>query len=304
MIQLIERMPPVRGKLLAGEKLAPFTWFRVGGPADVLFLPADERDLAEFLASLDGDIPVTVFGAASNIIVRDGGIEGVVIKLTPAFGKITVDGMQVRAGAAALDGRVSVAAANAGVAGLEFFSGVPGSIGGALRMNAGCYDSETKDVLVEAVALDRKGRRVTLSLADFGYSYRHSQAPHDLIFIEALFEGKPDDPAAILARIEALKARREESQPIRDKTGGSTFANPDPPGTPNQRRSWKLVDEAGMRGARRGGAQVSEKHCNFLINTGDANAADIEGLGEDVRAAVKAKSGVDLRWEILRIGRK
>jgi UDP-N-acetylmuramate dehydrogenase len=304
MIQLIERMPPVRGKLLAGEKLAPFTWFRVGGPADVLFLPADERDLAEFLASLDDDIPVTVFGAASNIIVRDGGIEGVVIKLTPAFGKISVEGMQVRAGAAALDGRVSVAAANAGIAGLEFFSGVPGSIGGALRMNAGCYDSETKDVLVEAVALDRKGRRVTLSLADFGYSYRHSDAPHDLIFIEALFEGKPDDPAAILARIDALKARREESQPIRDKTGGSTFANPDPPGTPNQRRSWKLVDEAGMRGARRGGAQVSEKHCNFLINTGDANAADIEGLGEDVRAAVKAKSGVDLRWEILRIGRK
>jgi UDP-N-acetylmuramate dehydrogenase len=304
MIQLIERMPPVRGKLLAGEKLAPFTWFRVGGPADVLFLPADERDLAEFLVSLDNDIPVTVFGAASNIIVRDGGIEGVVIKLTPAFGKISVEGMQVRAGAAALDGRVSVAAANAGIAGLEFFSGVPGSIGGALRMNAGCYESETKDVLVEAVALNRKGQRVTLSLADFGYSYRHSEAPEDLIFIEALFEGKPDDPAAILARIDALKARREESQPIRDKTGGSTFANPDPPGTPNQRRSWKLVDEAGMRGARRGGAQVSEKHCNFLINTGDANAADIEGLGEDVRAAVKAKSGVDLRWEILRIGRK
>ncbi len=303
MIQLIERMPPVRGKLLAGEKLAPFTWFRVGGPADVLFLPADERDLAEFLASLDEDIPVTVFGAASNIIVRDGGIEGVVIKLTPAFGKISTDGMRVRAGAAALDARVSVAAANAGIAGLEFFSGVPGSIGGALRMNAGCYESETKDVLVEAVALNRKGERVTLSLADFGYSYRHSEAAGDLIFIEALFEGRPDDPAAILARIEALKARREESQPIRDKTGGSTFANPDPPGTPDQRRSWKLVDEAGMRGARRGGAQVSEKHCNFLINTGDANASDIEGLGEDVRAAVKAKSGVDLRWEILRIGR-
>jgi UDP-N-acetylmuramate dehydrogenase len=303
MTSFIDRLPPVRGKLLPNEALAPFTWFRVGGAADALFLPKDEQDLAEFLSKVDPLIPVTVLGAASNVIVRDGGVPGVVIRLGPAFGKVAADGLRVTAGAAALDARVSVAAANAGIAGLEFFSGVPGTIGGALRMNAGCYGSETKDVLVEAVALDRSGRRVVLKNADFHFSYRHTEAAGDLIFIEALFEGKQDDPAAILERIEALKARRETTQPIREKTGGSTFANPDPPGTPNQRSSWKLVDEAGMRGARRGGAQVSELHCNFLINTGDATAADIEGLGEDVRAVVKAKSGVELRWEIKRIGR-
>ena len=299
----LDRLPPVRGKLLANEQLAPFTWFRVGGPADALFLPKDEADLAEFLAKLDPIIPVTVLGAASNVIVRDGGIAGVVVRLGPSFGKVTTDGLRVTAGAATLDARVSVAAANAGIAGLEFFSGVPGTIGGALRMNAGCYGRETKDVLVEAYAMDRQGKRVVLKNADFHFSYRHTEASEDLIFIEALFEGTQDEPAAILERIEALKARRETTQPIREKTGGSTFANPDPPGTPNQRSSWKLIDEAGMRGARRGGAQVSELHCNFLLNVGDATAADIEGLGEDVRAAVKAKSGVDLRWEIKRIGR-
>jgi UDP-N-acetylmuramate dehydrogenase len=303
MTSFLDRLPPVRGKILANEVLAPFTWFRVGGAADALFLPKDEQDLSEFLSKLDPLIPVTVLGAASNVIVRDGGVAGVVIRLGPSFGKITTDGLRVTAGAAALDARVSVAAANAGIAGLEFFSGVPGTIGGALRMNAGCYGSETKDVLVEAVALDRSGKRVALKNADFHFSYRHTEAAEDLIFIEALFEGRQDDPAAILERIEALKARRETTQPIREKTGGSTFANPDPPGTPNQRSSWKLVDEAGMRGHKRGGAQVSELHCNFLINTGDATAADIEGLGEDVRAAVKAKSSVDLRWEIKRIGR-
>ncbi|MEZ5939533.1 MAG: UDP-N-acetylmuramate dehydrogenase [Hyphomonadaceae bacterium] len=303
MSDLIDRLPPVRGKLLAGEVLAPFTWFRVGGPADVLFLPADEADLAAFLKACPPDVPVTALGAASNVIVRDGGVAGVVVRLGPAFGKVKVDGLRVTAGAAALDGRVSTAAADAGVAGLEFFSGVPGTIGGALRMNAGCYERETRDVLVSARALNRAGEAVTLSNADFGYSYRHSEAPEDLIFIEAIFEGSADEPAAIHTRINALKARREDSQPIRDKTGGSTFANPDPPGTPDQRRAWKLIDEAGMRGARRGDAQVSDKHCNFLINTGNATAADIEGLGEDVRAAVKAKSGVELRWEIKRIGR-
>jgi UDP-N-acetylmuramate dehydrogenase len=303
MTGFLNRLPPVRGKIVPNEQLAPFTWFRVGGPADALFLPKDEPDLAEFLAKLDPIIPVTVLGAASNVIVRDGGIAGVVVRLGPAFGKVAADGLRVTAGAAALDARVSVAAANAGIAGLEFFSGVPGTIGGALRMNAGCYDRETKDVLVEAHALDRQGRRVTLKPKDFGFSYRHTDAPEDLIFTEAVFEGTKDEPAKILERIEALKARREQTQPIREKTGGSTFANPDPPGTPNQRRAWKLVDEAGMRGARVGGAQVSEMHCNFLINTGDATAADIEGLGEDVRAKVKAKSGVDLRWEIRRIGR-
>lgn len=303
MSAFLDRLPPVRGKLLADEPLAPYSWFRVGGPADALFLPKDEDDIADFLSRLDPIIPVTVLGAASNVIVRDGGIAGVVIRLGPAFGKVAADGLRVTAGAAALDARVSILAANAGIAGLEFFSGVPGTIGGALRMNAGCYGRETKDVLVEARALTRDGRRVTLSNADFHFSYRHTEAPDDLIFLDALFEGVKDEPAAILARIEALKARRETTQPIREKTGGSTFANPDPPGTPNQRSSWKLIDEAGMRGARRGGAQVSELHCNFLLNTGDATAADIEGLGEDVRAAVKAKSGVDLRWEIKRIGR-
>ncbi len=299
----LDRLPPVRGKLLADEALAPFTWFRVGGAADALFLPKDEADLAEFLGKLDPIIPITVLGAASNVIVRDGGIPGVVVRLGPSFGKVATDGLRVTAGAAALDGRVSVAAANAGIAGLEFFSGVPGTIGGALRMNAGCYGRETKDVLVEAYALDRQGKRVKLANADFHFSYRHTDASEELIFVEALFEGTPDEPAAITERIEALKARRETTQPIREKTGGSTFANPDPPGTPNQRSSWKLIDEAGMRGHRRGGAQVSELHCNFLLNIGDATAADIEGLGEDVRAAVKAKSGVELRWEIKRIGR-
>jgi UDP-N-acetylmuramate dehydrogenase len=303
MSGFLDRLPPVRGKLVPNEQLAPFTWFRVGGPADALFLPKDEADLAEFLSRLDPIIPVTILGAASNVIVRDGGIAGVVVRLGPSFGKVTTDGLRVTAGAAALDARVSVAAANAGIAGLEFFSGVPGTIGGALRMNAGCYGRETKDVLVEAHALDRSGRRVTLKNADFHFSYRHTEAPEELIFTEAVFEGTKDEPAAILERIEALKARRETTQPIREKTGGSTFANPDPPGTPNQRSSWKLIDEAGMRGARRGGAQVSELHCNFLLNTGDATAADIEGLGEDVRAAVKKKSGVELRWEIKRIGR-
>jgi UDP-N-acetylmuramate dehydrogenase len=303
MSVFLDRLPPVRGKLLADEQLAPFTWFRVGGKADALFLPKDEDDLAEFLAKLDPIIPVIVLGAASNVIVRDGGIAGVVVRLGPAFGKVAADGLRVTAGAAALDARVSVAAANAGIAGMEFFSGVPGTIGGALRMNAGCYGRETKDVLVEARALTRDGKRVVLTNADFHFSYRHTEAPEDLIFVEAVFEGTQDEPAAILARIEALKARRETTQPIREKTGGSTFANPDPPGTPNQRSSWKLVDEAGMRGARRGGAQVSELHCNFLLNVGEATAADIEGLGEDVRAAVKAKSGVELRWEIKRIGR-
>ena len=303
MSGFLDRLPAVRGKLLANEQLAPFTWFRVGGPADVLFLPKDEDDLSEFLAKLDPIIPVTVLGAASNVIVRDGGIAGVVVRLGPSFGKVSTHGLRVTAGAAALDGRVSVAAANAGIAGMEFFSGVPGTIGGALRMNAGCYGRETKDVLVEARALKRNGERVVLKNADFHFSYRHTEADEDLIFVEALFEGEKDDPVKIVERIEALKSRRETSQPIRDKTGGSTFANPDPPGTPNQRSSWKLVDEAGMRGARRGGAQVSELHCNFLLNTGEATAADIEGLGEDVRAAVLAKSGVELRWEIKRIGR-
>lgn len=303
MILSPEKLPPVRGQLLFGENLAPFTWFRVGGAAEVLFLPTDEDDLSEFLKALDPNVPVTVLGAASNVIIRDGGVAGVVIRLGPAFGKITTDGLRLTAGAAALDMRVSLAAANAGIAGLEFFSGVPGTIGGALRMNAGCYGRETKDILVEARAVNRKGERVQLRNADFGFSYRHTEASEDLIFVEAVFQGTQDTPGAIHERIDGLKRRRETTQPIREKTGGSTFANPDPPGTVNQRSAWKLIDAAGMRGARRGDAEVSQLHCNFLINRGHATAADIEGLGEDVRAAVKRHTGVNLRWEIRRIGR-
>jgi len=303
MTELISKMPEVRGKLIADADLKPFTWFRVGGKADVLYLPADPEDLADFLKKLPSEIPVTVLGAASNVIVRDGGVEGVVVRLTPAFGKIRVQGNELVAGAAALDSKVSQKAAMFGLSGLEFFSGVPGTIGGALRMNAGCYEQETADVLVEAVALTRKGQWVTLKNRDFGYSYRHSEVPDDLIFVEALFRGEIIEPALVKERIEALKKRREEAQPIREKTSGSTFANPDPPGTPDQRKSWKLIDEAGMRGAKLGGAQVSEKHCNFMINTGEATASDIENLGEQVRSKVKEKSGVELRWEIKRIGR-
>ncbi|MBI1340312.1 UDP-N-acetylmuramate dehydrogenase [bacterium] len=302
MTSLIDRLPRVRGKLLAAEPLAPATWFRVGGPAEVLFLPKDVADLAAFLATLPEDVPVTVLGAGSNVIVRDGGVQGVVVRLTASFGSIAIDANTVRAGAAALDARVSMAAARAGLGGLEFFSGVPGAIGGALRMNAGCYGVETKDVVTRIRALDRRGRSVELTAADMGYGYRSSSAPADLIFVEAMFEARFDEVSAVVQRIDDLKARREASQPIREKTGGSTFANPDPPGAPHQRRAWELIDAAGMRGARRGGAEVSRQHCNFLINTGDATAADLEGLGEDVRAAVMAKSGVDLRWEIKRIG--
>jgi UDP-N-acetylmuramate dehydrogenase len=297
-------LPPTRGQLLRGESLAPFTWFRVGGPADALFLPADADDLAQFLAALPHDTPVLPIGVGSNLIVRDGGVPGVVIRLAGrAWAQIeALEGARIRAGAGALDSMVAKGAAKAGVAGLEFYVGVPGTIGGALTMNAGCYGRETKDVLVEAAALDRSGKRLTLSNADFAFTYRHNALPEGLIFLDATFAGTPDDPAAITARMAEITARREGSQPIREKTGGSTFKNPTLP-SGEKGSAWKLVDEAGMRGARRGGAQVSEKHANFLINTGDATAADIEGLGEDVRAAVKAKHGVMLDWEIKRIGR-
>ncbi|MGE3301895.1 MAG: UDP-N-acetylmuramate dehydrogenase [Hyphomonadaceae bacterium] len=290
-------LPPVRGKLLRGERLAPFTWFRVGGPAGALFLPADEEDLADFLRALPEGVPVQVLGVGSNTIVRDGGVPGVVIRLAGrAFSEIRADGARLRAGAGALDSAAARMAAKAGIAGLEFLIGVPGSIGGALAMNAGCYGRETKDVLVEAVALDRAGRRITLSNTDFGFTYRRNALPPSLIFLEAVFEGAPASPAEVEAAMAVITAQREAAQPIREKTGGSTFKNP-----PGQ-SAWKLVDAAGMRGARRGGAQVSEKHANFLINTGEAAAADIEGLGEDVRAAVLAHAGVALEWEIKRIG--
>ncbi len=292
-------LPPVRGKLMRGEALAPYTWFRVGGPADALFVPADEDDLRQFLRALPESVPVQVLGVGSNTIVRDGGVDGVVIRLAGRpFSEITaLEGARIRAGAGALDAMVARAAAKAGIAGLEFYVGVPGSIGGALTMNAGCYGSETKDALIEARALDRRGNVRVLTNADFAFTYRRNALSEPLIFLDATYQGKPDEPAAIEARMAQITAQRENSQPIREKTGGSTFQNP--PG----HSSWKLIDDAGLRGYRRGGAQVSEKHCNFLINTGEATAADIEGLGEEVRAKVKAQSGIDLHWEIKRVGR-
>lgn len=296
-----DRLPEVRGRLLRDEPLAPFTWLRVGGPADVLFLPADEADLAGFLAALDPATPVTPLGVGSNTLVRDGGVEGVVIRLAGrAFSRIErVGERRLTAGAAALDAHLAREAAAVGLAGLEFYRGVPGSIGGALVMNAGCYGAETADVLVEARAVDRHGRIVTLPAAEMEFSYRRSAraAAGDLVFTAGLFEGQPDDPAAITARMDEITRRREASQPIREKTGGSTFKNP------KGNSAWKLVDEAGWRGRPFGGAMFSPQHANFLINSGEATAADLEGLGEAVRADVEARTGVRLEWEIRRIGR-
>jgi UDP-N-acetylmuramate dehydrogenase len=295
-----DRLPAVRGRILQDALLGPFTWFRVGGPAEVIFLPQDEDDLATFLQGVDAAVPVTVLGVGSNTLVRDGGVEGVVIRLGKAFATVEPRGeARIFSGAAVLDATLAREAGKAGIAGLEFYRGVPGSIGGALVMNAGCYGAETKDVLVEAYAVTRAGARLTLSNAELDYSYRKSAraAAEPLIFTGALFQGRPDDPAAIEARMAEITARRETTQPIREKTGGSTFKNP--PG----HSSWKLVDEAGWRGKPFGGAMFSPLHANFLINTGEATAADLEGLGEAVRADVKAKFGVDLDWEIKRVGK-
>ncbi len=293
-----DSLPPVRGKLLRDEPLGPFTWFRVGGAADVLFIPADADDLADFLKALDPAVPVTVLGVGSNVIVRDGGVEGVVIRLAGRpFAGITTEGHTITAGAGALDAMVAKASAKAGLAGLEFYAGIPGTIGGALTMNAGCYGSETKDILVSARGLTRAGQWVDYALADFGYTYRHSEAPADIIWIEAVYRGTPDAPEGVAARIAEITARRETTQPIREKTGGSTFKNP--PG----HSSWKLVDEAGWRGKPFGGAKFSELHSNFMINFNDATAADIEGLGNAVREDVQSKLNVNLEWEIKRIGR-
>jgi len=300
---LIDKLPPVRGKLSANVPLAPYTWLRVGGAAEVLFMPKDEADLAHFLSSTPDNIPVTVLGVASNTLVRDGGVKGVVVRLGPGFAKIETDGLSLRAGAAALDNKVAKDAAKAGISGLEFYAGIPGTIGGALRMNAGCYGSETKDVLFEAVALDRTGRRQVMPLEELGYSYRHSTAPDDLIFVEAVFRGKADKSMAIKARMEKITSKREDSQPIREKTGGSTFKNPDPEQSAG-RGAWQVIDAAGGRGFKVGGAMMSEKHCNFMINTGAARAADLEELGEVMRAKVKESQGVDLEWEIKRIGER
>ncbi|GAN49374.1 UDP-N-acetylmuramate dehydrogenase [Methylobacterium radiotolerans] len=290
--------PDLRGRLLADQPLADLTWFRVGGPAEVLFTPADEEDLARLLATLDPDVPVTVIGLGSNLIVRDGGVPGVVVRLGgKAFGSIAIDGDALTVGTAVPDMRLAKAAAEAGLDGLAFYRGIPGSIGGALRMNAGAHGGETTDVLVEARGIDRGGALRTFSHADMGFSYRHSDAPEDVIFTRAVFRGRTGDRRAIEAEMERVTAAREAAQPIRERTGGSTFANPD------GGKAWQLIDAAGCRGLRRGGAQVSEMHCNFLINTGDATAADIEGLGEEVRRRVRDTSGVELRWEIRRIGR-
>ncbi len=296
-LELKAAMPQLRGRLLANQSLAELTWFRVGGPAQVLFTPADEDDLAYFLAHLAGDIPVYVIGVGSNLIVRDGGIAGVVIRLAPrAFGEAVASGDVVTAGTAALDKRVAEVAAAANIGGLEFYFGIPGTIGGALRMNAGANGGETKDVLIEARGVGRDGTKHVFSNADMKFVYRNSGVDPSIIFTSARFRGEIRDAETIRARMAEVQAHRETAQPIRERTGGSTFKNP--PG----HSAWKLVDAAGCRGLRVGGAQVSEMHCNFLINTGDATAHDIETLGEAVRERVKANSGIELHWEIKRIG--
>jgi UDP-N-acetylmuramate dehydrogenase len=295
--KLKSQMPELRGRMLANEPLAPLTWFRVGGPAQVLFTPADENDLAYFLRHLPGEIPIYCIGVGSNLIVRDRGLPGVVIRLSArGFGEITTGGETLRAGAAALDKRVAEAAVAANIGGLEFYFGIPGTIGGALRMNAGANGTETKDVLVQARALSRRGDKMTFDNVGMKFEYRNSAIYPSVIFTGATFRGRKAAPEAIRARMDEVQSHREAVQPIRDKTGGSTFKNP-----PGQ-SAWKLIDAAGMRGHRVGGAQVSEMHCNFLINTGAATARDIETLGETVRAQVKKHAGVDLQWEIKRVG--
>lgn len=291
------RMPELRGRLIANASLADITWFRVGGPAQVLFTPADEADLALFMKTKPADLPVFVIGLGSNLLVRDGGVPGVVIRLGRGFSEIKVeDGHRLRAGTAVPDVKVARAAAEAGIAGLAFYRGIPGSIGGALRMNAGAHGRETKDCLVGARAVDPQGNVHVLSLADMKFTYRHCGIPEDWIFTEATYEGTPGDPAAILKEMEEVAEYREKNQPIKERTGGSTFKNP--PGN----SAWKLVDAAGMRGYRVGGAKVSEMHCNFLINDKGASGEDVERLGETIRARVKASSGVALEWEIIRLG--
>jgi UDP-N-acetylmuramate dehydrogenase len=294
--ELKARMPELRGRLTPNASLADITWFRVGGPAQVLFAPADEVDLAYFLKGIGPDVPVFVIGLGSNLLVRDGGVPGVVIRLGRGFNEITTEGTRLTTGTAVPDVKVARAAAEAGIAGLSFYRGIPGSIGGALRMNAGAHGTETKDVLVSARAVDRQGNIHVLSLADMGFTYRHCAIPDDWIFTQATYEGKPGDPDQIQKDMDEVADYREKNQPVRERTGGSTFKNP--PG----HSAWKLVDAAGCRGFRVGGAKVSEMHCNFLINDQKATGEEVETLGETVRARVKAKSGVTLEWEIIRLG--
>ena len=295
--RLMASLPALRGRLKAEAPLKDLTWFRAGGPAEVLYSPADESDLAYFMKATPTDIPVTVIGLGSNLLVRDGGIAGVVIRLGRGFGEITIeDGHRVRAGTAVPDVKVARAAADAGIGGLSFYRGIPGCVGGALRMNGGAHGRETKEVVIEARAVDRKGTIHVLPVAELGYAYRHCGAPEDFIFTEALFQGEPGEPEKILAEMDDIAAYREGAQPIKSRTGGSTFKNP--PG----HKAWQLIDRAGCRGLSVGDAKVSEMHCNFLINEGNATGADIERLGETVRARVKETSGVELEWEIKRLG--
>ncbi len=296
----LDALSGLRGRLLRNEPLAPYTWLRVGGPAEALYLPADEADLADALKATAPEVPVTVLGVGSNVIVRDGGIEGLVIRLAGrAFADITIDrgSSQVTAGAAALDAAVARAAARSGVGGLEFLVGIPGSIGGAVRMNAGCYGAEVKDRLVAAWGVDRAGAQRVFTSAQLAFAYRHSATPPGFVWTGASFKGVHDDHEAVGQRLAAITARREASQPIREKTGGSTFKNP--PGD----SAWRLIDAAGWRGVKRGGARFSELHANFLINDGTATAADLETLGEAVRADVASKFGVGLQWEVKCLGR-
>ncbi len=293
---LIDRLPPVRGRYRENAPLASITWFRVGGPAEVMFRPADRDDLVAFLAHKPADVPVTVVGVGSNLLVRDGGVRGVVLRLGRGFAEIKAEHHDIVCGAAALDLNVADAAKLAGIGGLEFLCGVPGTLGGALRMNAGAYGKELRDVLVEAEASDPAGTVHRLGPDDFGFAYRRTAVPEDWIFLATRLRGHPEAPEAIARRMAEVRAARGDTQPIRSRTGGSTFKNP--PGE----KAWQLIDRAGCRGLRRGGAMVSAQHCNFLINTGTANAADIEGLGEEVRARVRETCGVELEWEIRRIG--
>ncbi len=294
---LLKKLPEVRGRLLPNAELADFTWFKTGGPAEVLFMPADEADLAAFLKDTPSKIPVYVIGVGSNLLVRDGGVPGVVIRMGRGFNDIKLAGPhQIRAGTAALDMRVAQFALEHSIDLLTFLIGIPGTIGGALRMNGGAHGGETTDVLVQARAVDREGNIKVLQHADMNYTYRHCGAADDLIFTEALFQGKAGDTVAIQAQMDSHVEHRVNAQPIKSRTGGSTFKNP------TGHKSWQLIDQAGMRGFNIGPAKVSDMHCNFLINEGGATAAQIEELGETVRARVKQNSGVDLEWEIKRIG--
>lgn len=295
---LLASLPPVRGKLRAGADLSRINWFQVGGPAEVLFKPEDTQDLSHFIVHKPLGVPVTVLGVGSNLLVRDGGIDGVVIRLGRGFAECRAEGDRIVAGSGCLNSSVTTLAREHGIGGLEFLSGIPGSIGGALAMNAGAYGVETKDILVEATAVDPQGNIRTLTPQEIAYSYRHCGLPEGWIFTGAVFQGRPESSAVIAQRMEEIATQRNSTQPVRSRTGGSTFRNPE------GHKAWKLIDEAGCRGLQQGGAQMSEMHCNFMINTGDATASDLETLGETVRKRVLDHCGISLHWEIRILGNK